>query len=285
MVRMTLNMLSSWKKFIWMPLSFLILLTKKVWDEQKFITEFTEHVMIRESGVYTLLGPKPMTFINMSYTRPTKKQRLSLWNDYPEEIKQEYKPKDIFFPSYDAQRLLAKWRTVDEEITKDTYRFIELPHHELLFINIPLCIKIISEHRALFSSLLEADLPPEELAKNLAAKSSLLREKLLENHLLTGLLCGFGLENASQFHICTHQGKKCSTPSSSPTDVFIKDHPKLSEINIPLFNVFPGGEEVVARYKSEREAILAAHSDKNFKKFALKMLKKKQAARSASLSQ
>jgi hypothetical protein len=74
--------------------------------------------------------------------------------------------------------------------------------------------------------------------------------------------------------VSTHQGKKCSTPSSSPTDVFIKDHPKLSEINIPFFNVFPGGEEVVARYKSEREAILASYSDKNFKRCVLKMLKK-----------
>ncbi len=216
-----------------------------------------------------------MTFVNMSYTHPTKQQRLSMWNDFSEKVKKDYKPKDIYFPSYNAQRLLAKWRSFGKKMTGDTYCFTEPQDNELLFINLPLCIKTISEHEALFSTILETELSPEEIARNLGVKNSPVWERILKSHLLTGLLCGFGLENAKGFHICTQPKESCSSASTRPTSVFIKNHPKFSEINIPSFGVYPGGEGVVTRYKSEREAIIAACSDHAFKKLALKKLKQK----------
>lgn len=87
---------------------FLFFASKKSWDlyqEDRIARQFLDHVMLRQSGIYTLLGSKPMSVIDMSYKPPTRQQRMQVWNDHPSSFKEKYSPEDLYFPSYDAPHL------------------------------------------------------------------------------------------------------------------------------------------------------------------------------------
>jgi len=231
--------------------------------------------MLRQSGIYTLLGSKPMSLVDMSYMPPTKEQRLQVWNDHPASFKEKYSSEDLYFRPSNDRVILKKWKKFESKLLGNKFRFIEIEDHDLLFINIELTKKLILDYQDVFKNLLGENITPEEIINCMENSSSKYWHLISQNHKALGLLLGYGLHNATCFQKFMEDrlNPELSYASTTSSKTFRQEHPKLSNVSIPGFRVFPGGENQVERYKLERKEILSKCSNRDFPKTALKHLK------------
>lgn len=255
--------------------TFLSFSKKLFLSEKKVFAQFIDHVMIRQSGIYTLMDFKPISLIDMSYIPPSKEEKYKIWHDFPDKIKLKHSVNDVFFPSYNCQKILNEWQKIEQKFVGSKYRFISTKKGNVYFINIPLALSTIQEHFNLFKTILNSDISEEEVLLSIGDSSSELWKRIEQGHVLRGVLFGYGMHNSLNFEKFLQGNPDIvdSSISSTPSKVAIEEHPKITSLNIPPFRVFEGGEDQLEKFKKKRMEILSECEKENFYSLTKRYLK------------
>lgn len=282
-------------------------------DKEEDIRIFLENLMIRESGLYTLLGSKPMTLFNMtdsvdiseegllkSYLELKKFMEKTESDSEPHKAKislpdyETYKNKCFIgykaFPFFHKKRLWEVWQAAYPHLSTPLYKLFsrrlskEKPDAMVgLFINVPQTVHVLRKYRSEFYQFTGMEFDTDKILDTIEDENSIFWDRVLTNHFLLGLLLGYGEKNAYLFDWITKN-------TLSPQSMSIARFPELSRIEqdvkktmkksitiedlpIPYFVTFEISDETVERYKKEREKIIPFFKDKDFVPCVLRCLK------------
>ena len=228
-------------------------------EEKAWMEPFFKGIMLQNQAIYTLCGSKPLTMIpleNLKSDAKSKKNRIVM-EDY--HLSENWK----------------KWEKVKSNFHLGRYAFfkkadLENPTQEAIyFADLTKIALLLQENYAHFKRETGLDFNP--LAESLALeKGSEFWTKTFECPALVGLLLGYGMKNSFCF-----QWKYCNLPQThekfADSILFqFSDQPQsgkatFDKLPLPIFASFAEGEdEVVEKYKREREIIREAYDEKDF---------------------
>lgn len=250
---------------------------------------FLENAMIREKGLYVLLGSKPMSsfYIEDAFSEAAEKSRYEKYlleihaknsspTNYEEFKKQHALPLRLHY-----RELWNKWNDKMQASISPCYRFIsrKAPFgHESdfgLFINVPRTTYILKEHHESFSQITGISFDPFKILDEISDNCSLFWEKAFQSHYLMGLLFGFGEMNAFFFD---WGAKHNFFPYSQEIDidqqpsVWDKAHVSYFDLKLPLFGVYSINDSSLKNYRKERNYIMKQLKGKNFMKVVMEWL-------------
>jgi hypothetical protein len=174
------------------------------------------------------------------------------------------------YQNYDLPKNWEKWMACQKKCTHSLFLFAKrpVPNNKTLFsayiINVPEVAWTLQKHYMLFSRELKMDFDPVDASLEFEAPNSIFWEKVLANHLLQGILHGYGERNAYFFSRQFSQEKKYAkclndcvfTGNSSAKDE--REGDTLEDLQIPLFRSYamPYGEDpIIIKYEQERTFI------------------------------
>lgn len=135
---------------------------------------------------------------------------------------------------------------------------------------------IMSENYTLFKNAAGFDFDPFYEVSQMKT-GSIFWDKVETSPVIHGLLFGFGLKNSLKFY-WEHWGQSedaegfadCVAPYVS--DRLTDGKSNLETLTVPAFMSFFENDEVIEKYKKEREVIRVEYQGKNFLEYTLKKL-------------
>lgn len=275
--------------------------------QQDEITIFLENLMIRDGGLYTLLGSKPMTEFDITDTLDKTEQEIAqsyeeLKTAIKEQALKSEKSSDCptipTFEEYvkkcklqreelkfgDCKILWDTWSKIYGTISTPTYRVIawEGDFTVGLFIHVPYLTHILKKYYKEFSQITETQFDVDTILDSIEDKNSVFWNKVLTNHYLHGLLLGYGERNAYLFNWVRKEALPLESvsilrfPELSRLNQYAKQTLKkkisIEDLPIPYFVSFEINDEEVERYSKEREKIINFMKDKDLTSFVLECL-------------
>lgn len=262
---------------------------KKRKEDGESLTCFLTNVMIRENGIYTLLGSKPMTTFNIDsgalpYSKedmlslyeniisenPTLKGNLS-FSDYQKTVSEALEKKYL-----KHEELWHSW--MKEYGTKRNKRFvfcsIKSPYgdrSEGLFINIPVTTYILSKYQDLIQKRIGFSFDPYTVLNEVSSENSVFWEKIFKDHVIMGILLGYGERNAFIWELedNLNESLQCKPINATINDseyskILVKEEVTIDDLLIPLFVSFSQYDPEIERYQQERKFIMSKISKKRF---------------------
>lgn len=193
-------------------------------------TVFLENLLIREGGLYTLLGSKPMTLFNVTDAMDTSEEglaqsyaELKRFLEKAEKDSEHYHANGVVLPDYDEykkkcladvnavlflhkKRLWDAWLNDNSNISNPTYKLFsrrlskEKGHIKVgLFINIPQILFILKKYRLAFCQITDTEFDIDKVLDSIEDECSIFWDKVFTSHYLLGLLLGYGEKNAYLF--------------------------------------------------------------------------------------
>ena len=269
--------------------------------EKMDVELFLENVMIRERGLYVLMGTKPMSTFNLDSGFPESEEerksyyhrRLNEWKEEnslePCESYEEFSKNCEKQPHSHHQRLWKAWQEQMGSYVSPRYLFVtrKAPfgdrREDGLFINVPSTIYVLKSNYASFSKITGMGFDPDTILKELSHDESLFWERAFQSHYLGGLLYGYGEKNAVCFE--WEIKNECAVPlmriADHPTidqtvDIFSKKNVTLADLKLPLFGVYSLDDPTIKKYKREKEYILKELKGKDFYQTVVKWLSEKE---------
>jgi hypothetical protein len=271
-----------------------------------WIEKFFKDLMLKESGIYTLWGSKPMTVFGMrSLTSSDESDAFSeeeietaillitkdeLQTKWYQEIPQKMKDRAVILKNYtyDFHENWEKWKLLRKDINISKYLLCERENirncnlKTLVFVNILETAGLIQNNYDTFKGIVGYDFDPLSVIFELEEQSDFW-DKVLSNSQLLGLLCGFGKRNVWCWHWKyrkysekTKAFQKTLHPSrSSDFDIYQIDKLSIDYFPIPSFVSFIEDDPVIKQYHREREKIKEIYQGKDFVTLTLKKLTEK----------
>lgn len=211
---------------------FLILIssTYSLPNQKEDCTIFLENLMIREGGLYTLLGSKPMTLFNVTDTIDASEEGLAQsyaeakeFSEKAKEDPEHYHVSGSTMPDYDTykkecltnynsmifthkKKMWEAWLIYSKHFSNSTYKLFSRPlsrekaNIEVgLFINVPQALHILKKYRIEFCQITGMEFDTDKILDSIEDKGSFFWDRVLTNHYLLGLLLGYGEKNAYLF--------------------------------------------------------------------------------------
>ncbi len=249
--------------------------------EKSEIDLFLENVMIREKGLYVLMGSKPMSsFPIHNWIPETPKERKQHYENLIHSLKKENPESSL--PTYekfceDGKKmshlqyhcLWKAWKTQVQHALP-YYKFTERKtpfgeSKEGLFINVLTTLCVLQTHYDSFAKITSMDFDPEKALTDLSNIDSRFWEKVFQSHYLTGLLFGYGERNA----MCFDWESRLSLPTQRINEVdfdkiaenLSKKNLSPSDLQLPFFSIYSLDDPTLEQYKKEREHILKTLKD------------------------
>ena len=264
--------------------------TKKTKDwsiepqEKKWLEKFFSDIMLQESGIYSLLGSKPLTMIVLDLT-PEEKIR-EIVDQMSEEEKKEFISWDTH---YDLPENWQKWEKISSRYPIRNYLLFKKSRkddplfEDIYFINIRETAFVIEENYDLFKRFIIDDFDPLEVVFEIGDERSTFWNTVVHNSTLLGILFGFGRKNSQCFDWKYWSLPENNEPMRSFTDSLrstfssnIKDFKTISigHFGLPCFASFSpkGKDEVIKKYENERKMIQKHYKKKDFVIETLKKL-------------
>jgi hypothetical protein len=242
-------------------------------QDKPWMEQFFRGVMLQHGAIYTLCGSKPLTIVSLDCAEEGILSTQS----------KEEKKKRIVVEDYHLLQNWEKWEKVKSRFQLNRYLFFKKvdpaePEHLILyFADMTKVALVLQENYHLFKRETALDFDP--LKESLALEQgSEFWNKTLDNPALLGLLLGYGMKNSLCF-----QWKYCDLPDAQEklagSLLFqFSDKPQggkatFDKLSLPIFASFSEGEdEVIEKYKREREAIRDIYEDKDFLQLTLQRL-------------
>lgn len=241
--------------------------------------------MIREKGLYVLMGTKPLSCfevediysenaVRIAYKNYLKNQAVPAMNF--EEFQEQYKKTVPKLPLRLCFETLWKyWCETKADSISPCYRFVarRAPfNHEVsfgLFINVPSTTYILKKNYESFSQITGIPFDPNTIIDEISDNGSLFWEKVFHNHYLMGLLFGFGERNAFIFDwgsqheafLPDQQGIKFCDKRFIDQN---KPHVSPKDLKLPLFGSFSLCDSNLENYKKEQKQIINRFKRKDF---------------------
>jgi hypothetical protein len=191
-----------------------------------------------------------------------------------EAVLHEHCPRPLERQSQSAERrsVQKKCEKCGLEFQTKNFFFKEEKSPELfgiLFINKKNVLRCVRENMEIFKEILGNDITPEKVLQALMNDED-LSELLKDNHILCGILFGFGKENATHFH--QKFGLDLALPDPIP---FHHEDPEVHPLPLPYFMTFypnAGTDRLRKQYIQDRKRILEIYSKGNFLEITLMQL-------------
>lgn len=246
---------------------------------------FLENVMIRENGLYVLMGSKPMCNFPINHGYPeTEEERKKSYEDALSKDGGENSYEDYENYSKDCQKLVHlhhrrlwdAWQKKMQDYVALRYKFVsrKIPNGDYedgLFINIASTLYVLKSHYEDFAKIIGMHFDPNIILNEIGDNNSSFWEKAFQSHYLMGLLFGYGKRNAFLYNWGVESG--ISIPKVKIKDqrdidqiveISFKKNVKLSDLRLPLFGVYSVDDSTIARYRKEREMIIQELNGRNF---------------------
>ncbi|QVL56400.1 MAG: hypothetical protein KFB95_04180 [Simkaniaceae bacterium] len=271
--------------------------SKQIAGEQDEISLFLENVMIRENGIYTLLGSKPITSFRIENEKFPQSR---------EEVVSEYKRLIDDNPSFEArlsfvdyetsvneaknmkhlrhEELWASWIQAYGDKKSAKYLFISRPSphavgNEGFFVNIPMTTYTLSIYQELFQKRTGIIFDPKQILKEIFSEHSEFWEKVFKDHFLIGILLGYGKRNAFIWELEDQASDtlRCDANNlmiddSEYSKILVKEKITISDLLIPFFISYSIFDLEIEKYWQERESIINTISQTHFSSQILKLL-------------
>lgn len=255
-------------------------------------TIFLENLMIREGGLYTLLGSKPVTIFNINMSFPEEDHEII---QYYNSIRSESTCEASAIPSIEDFRIECK-KLANSHMNRKKLWILwkERPHKTLsrrfiidsrtcefgeeamgLFINVPLLEYTLVDNFELFERETQVIFDPYSVVNEIFDASSPFWNKVFSNHFLLGILLGYGKKNSFIFS-CNSKVETeviSSLNEIQKTNVQLSENVSISDLQPPMFLSFAIYDEEIQKYSHEKEKIVEFYKDRDFKEMTLELLK------------
>lgn len=253
-------------------------------EERKWMEKFFRDVMLKETCIYTLLGTKPMSVVVLHHFTD---EEIQAWID---QMTEEEKKELIVCPEpYDLPENWKKWEQIRDRFSLVRYLFFKRERatdprfEDIYFVNIQQTALTIQQNYDLFKRYVGEDFDPLEVVFEIENPDSLFWKESLHNSVLLGILFGFGVQNSFCFEwkywSYPDENKKMEKFLDSLKSRFEQDHreftlPSPSHFSLPAFASFSdkNEDEVIQKYKMERDEIQKIYRGKNFLDLTLQKL-------------
>lgn len=276
-----------WKKILNLPLALLLFslctlllfssfekvnTTKLNAEDKAWMEPFFKGIMLQNHAIYTLCGSKPMTMIEIGEEGHSHDQ-----------LSKKDKKNRIVFEDYHLLQNWEHWEKAKSRFPLNRYAFFkradstDSKQATIYFVDLTKVALVLQENYTTFKREIGLDFDP--LREALAIEQgSEFWDRTFANPALLGLLLGYGMKNSFCF-----QWKYCDLSEArerlAESLLFrFSDKPQggkanFDRLSLPIFASFSEGEdEVVEKYKREREVIRAMYEDKDFLTVTLQKL-------------
>ena len=254
---------------------------------------FLENIMIRQGGIYTLLGTKPMTLLDITmdvdvedaaikerYTKIKKAAesgRIRNANTLPDyqQFYAQYKKEGLHLSHLRLPSQWNKWlKNLKTKNVAPQYLFCERlsPRGKSgVFVNKPSALFVLNKYREAFVTKTGIDFNPNEKIEQIQNNGDPFWEKVFESHYLLGLLLGYGERNAFMFDWYISRGIRprytgsfCQPEIERRNQLMLKSSISIDEVPLPIFRLFSPSDEKLEAYKKERERIVEMYKGQDF---------------------
>jgi len=246
-------------------------------EEKIWMTDFFQNLLLVDAGVYTLLGSKPITRINLENFTEEEKQA------YYAGLSQEELDKALILKNYCLSQNWENWKRVSNRFPLKRYMLFdkldEEGTHVIYFVNIFQAAVVIQENYEAFHKVVQYEFNPLDAVLEIQNKDSKFWNAIQDNFLLWGLLLGYGKVNSYAF-FWKHQ-----SPSSAVTHFMnsLTENPRNDELigeveftpsnfDIPSFISFESNKKTINHYRKEKENIKKIYAKQDFVEFTLDVL-------------
>lgn len=248
-------------------------------EERQWMTKFFNDILLEHSAIYTLWGSKPITEIVIEHH---SEEEIKAYFD---SLSEEEKKNCWIVNNYDLAENWEKWKKIHKFFPIKRHLFFQSDWRRtpdatfIYFVDILKTALTIEENYSLFRKQVGFDFDPTQVVFEMTMNNSIFWEKINRNSLLWGILFGYGKENAYAFHWKYYEhSPNADTFFSSIKHEFSETIPfgelkiGLDNFEIPSFVSFNDNDEIIQRYRIEREKIRNNYKNKNFLDFTLKRL-------------
>ena len=200
-------------------------------NQQNPTTLFLENLMVREGGLFTLLGSKPVTeFDIQSVVEESEQDLIESYENlrsflektenekgFPEKEKTAINEHGVTLPSFkdyksqyekhkemlaslDKKKLWEDWIKKNKTLDPKFLIFSRVsPYAEEdmgLFVNIPNLVYTLHHYYEIFSTRTQIEFDPSFEASQIIDSQSIFWDKIFKDHFLTGLIFGYGERSA-----------------------------------------------------------------------------------------
>jgi hypothetical protein len=244
-------------------------------EEKAWMEPFFRGVMLQNQAIYTLCGSKPMTMIPVDAEDDFQSNR--------EPNSKKGKKDRIVMEDCHLLQNWKNWEQAKSKFQFHRYAFFkkenpaEANSAMIYFADLTKIALVLQENYHTFKRETGLDFKPlDETLK--IEQGSEFWDQALDNPLLLGILLGYGVKNSLCF-----QWKYGDLPEEhrqlvESLSFRFSDKPQsgkatFDKLCLPIFASFSQGEdEVIEKYKREREMIKTRYEDKDFLTLTLQML-------------
>ncbi len=245
-------------------------------DERIWMETFFTGLMLQNPAIYTLCGSKPMTCITLHYLTDEEIQA------HYDQMTEEDKMSAVYVEDYQLTSNWEKWEQIRAHFPLKRYMIYKKndasdpKFAQVYFVDPMKVAQVMSENYNLFKEAAGFDFDPSHEASQIE-KGSIFWDKVEKNPITNGLLFGFGLKNSLKFY-WEHWGQPqsaeefadCVAPYVS--DSLSDGKSNLENLTVPAFMSFFENDEIIEKYKKEREAIRSEYQEKDFLGYTLQKL-------------
>ncbi len=251
-------------------------------EDQVWMEEFFQEYFLGGSNIYTLFGTKPISgkFLNKGTKEECRQLALHYLKQEGIQGKEGEKILQEALDSWKEDELPKKWdKWVSFMKQHPNSPFLFAKHPTLskrswsgLILNVQETVWTLQKYYDLFKNEIGSDFDPVSVTMDFTNVDSPFWKQVFSNHLLTGILYGFGYKNSYFFE------RFIKLPNQS-----IQDSPLLSsfvkqsfsgkilytieDLPLPAFRSFRllfNEDPVLEKYKLERKKIQSKLTEKNF---------------------
>ncbi len=210
---------------------------EKIWIE-KFFTDF----FLEGHAIYTVFGSKPLSFKEIIYATQEEWQNAAanLKNLNKELLNEDIKQ---FCNEYNFHLNWEKWLSFIKKYPNSPFLFsirpTEIKQISLGYIlNIQEMVWTLIKYYDIFKKELGYDFDPIKVTMEFTNINSSFWDKVLSNHLLQGIVHGYGLKNATFFELYTKNNCPKMLFNTIPFPPTIHKKPSIKNLPLPRFKSF-----------------------------------------------
>ncbi len=266
---------------------------------------FLENLMLRDGGLFTLLGSKPMILFNVTDDlERTEEEFVESYRHEKEDlekVKQELDSNTVI-PTYEEfkqkqlrireahqfrerKKIWMNWISRRGIISTPAYKLFERGNGDDkwgVFINVAQLQYLLNRYQKEFAQIVKVEFDPDTIVDSISDEDNIFWQKVFKNHFLLGILLGYGEKNAYLFDwarrnslpLETIEIKRFSEMSrlALHSKEIFKKTVTVNDLVIPYFASFEIADQEMERYVREKEKIVNFLKDKDLITFVSKCL-------------
>ncbi len=244
------------------------------------IEKFLRYAMITQSGVYTLVGAKPVTEFSNLTIEPSQERLLKIYERLSQRARDRDSFEEVSYHFKEEYELWVAWSKVKDEYMGENFRFFADPYRKdnVVFANLAAVALVLDQYYEDFRGVYGQDFEPTEMVYSIDSADSEFWKACFSDHYLSGLLYGFGQSNSKLFAWEWEKKKPGKARVGSYNGPIEVNNPDVTQLSPPSFIVYSPLDEKVLFYRNMREKIIELYEGKDFKELTLKLLSDSESA-------